>query len=484
MPGYGRAARVMQVKPEANDADLLRMTSVARLTTTCARRSLLLVAAASTLVLPIATATPTSATTPVAHYLSCTGNDANTGVGPAAAWKTMARANTALLLPGDSLLLQRGCGWNNDRLDLSWTGSAAAPIRVGAYGDPALPRPLIRNGSNQNVLVTGSYLVIDSLQVRHDPALVSTCGQPLGSYVGFNFKNGANHNVLTRSRASGEMAGVNLAASSSATRVTGNELIGNNVVKTIGTSNDLGAWGVLVGSNDNEISGNLFQDNRSVCTMSNGKFASNSVELYAASRNSVHHNRSVNDRVFSELGSSSTIKSTNNAYAYNVFSSTVPGSRFITTRGALDQYGPVWGTTLVHNTTYQRGVDSQGVVCSKGCVATVLTMRANLIWADTKVLYADTSVAATTNLLWAANGAPKVQLEKRLADGSLQRFSLDPSNLLADPRLTNTASGNFVPTLSSPALDRDTLATLFTTDIAGTSVPSYGAADIGALERP
>jgi hypothetical protein len=419
------------------------------------------------------------------YFVSCVGNDANGGQSGATAWRTLTRANKAVLRPGDSLVLMRGCAWNGERLDLIWAGTVDNPIHVGAYGDSSLPRPLIRNGSNQNVKVTGSYLVIDSLQVKHDAVQISSCGQPIGSYVGFNFKDGATHNTLTRSRASGEMAGVNLASTSNHTRVIGNELIGNNVMKSIGTSNDLGAWGMLVGGNDNEVASNLFQDNRSVCKMSNGRYASNSVELYAASRNAVHHNRSINDRVFSELGSSSTTKSSNNSFADNVFSSTVPSSRFITTRGALDAtYGPVLATSLSHNTAYQTGSDSQGVVCSKGCDNTILSMRGNVLWAETKVIYADAPLAAWLNILWSSDGTPTVQDERRQADGTLVRYALSSSNMLVDPRLENPATGRFLPTLSSPALDRDGAAPPYPTDFAGTLVPQNAAADVGSLERP
>jgi hypothetical protein len=219
--------------------------------------------------------------------------------------------------------------------------------------------------------------------------------------------------------------------------------------------------------------------------MSNGRYASNSVEFYAASRNAVHHNRSINDRVFSELGSSSTTKSSSNSFADNVFSSTVPSSRFITTRGALDAtYGPVLATSLSHNTAYQTGSDSQGVVCSKGCDNTILSMRGNILWAETKVIYADAPLAAWLNILWSSDGTPTVQDERRKADGTLVRYALPASNMLVDPRLEGPATGRFLPTLSSPALDRDSATPPYPTDFAGTLVPQNAAADVGSLERP
>ena len=75
-------------------------------------------------------------------------------------------------------------------------------------------------------------------------------------------------------------------------------------MESYGTNNDLGAWGVNIIGNDNEVAYNLFSNNSAVCI--NGKGASNSVEIFAGSNNNIHDNNSFNDRVFSELGSSAT----------------------------------------------------------------------------------------------------------------------------------------------------------------------------------
>src|SRR4051794_35852731 len=273
-------------------------------------------------------------------YVNCSsGKDTNPGTA-AAPWKSLAKASAATLQPGDQLLLARGCVWNGQRLDASWAGTAAAPITVGAYGDG--PRPIIKNGANQNVKVTGSYIVLDSLESDNDPRDRDPCGQPLGSYYGFNFTGGAHDNTLQNSVTSGSTAGVHLADSSRATRILSNVITGNNVMESYGTNNDLGAWGVNIISNDNEVAYNLISNNSAVCI--NGKGASNSVEIFAGSNNNIHDNNSFNDRVFTELGSSATDKSVNNTFADNLFVTNWTNSRFITTRGAGDtSFGPVSG---------------------------------------------------------------------------------------------------------------------------------------------
>src|SRR6476659_7846450 len=201
---------------------------------------------------------------------------------------------------------------------------------------------------------------------------------------------------------------------------------------SFGTSNDLCAWGVSIVSSDNEIANNLFSNNSAVCINGNG--ASNSLEIFAGSNNNIHDNNSFNDRVFTELGSSAAVTSTNNTFNGNLFVTSWANSRFITTRGAGDtSYGPVVGTNVVHNTTFQTGAGSQAVVCSLGCNSSVLSMSANVLWAEEKALYADAPFDLGRNLMWNSAGAPFAQLK----GGSIAGF------VVADPAFLNPASGDY-----------------------------------------
>ncbi|MEP7112658.1 MAG: hypothetical protein ABI862_05295, partial [Ilumatobacteraceae bacterium] len=258
------------------------------------------------------------------------------------------------------------------------------------------------------------------------------CGQPLGEYYGFNFGGGAHDNTLINSVSSGSTAGVHLGSASRATRVISNVFTGNNVLESYGTNNDLGAWGVDIISDDNEIAYNLFSNNTSVCT--NGKGASNSIEIFTGSNNNIHDNNSFNDRVFTELGSSSTIKSTNNRFSSNLFVTSRPDSRFIVTRGAKDAtYGPVSATSVVGNTTFQTGPRSQSVICSLGCSADILSLSSNVLVAEEKVMYADAPFALGRNLTWNSTGTPFAQV----AGGGTGNL------VVANPGFADPASNNF-----------------------------------------
>lgn len=75
------------------------------------------------------------------YYVSQSGgNDGNSGLTSALAWKTLAKASTVTLNAGDSILLQAGDTWNEE-LQPKGSGTAGNPIYIGSYG--AGNKPLI-----------------------------------------------------------------------------------------------------------------------------------------------------------------------------------------------------------------------------------------------------------------------------------------------------------------------------------------------------
>ncbi|MBA3251621.1 MAG: hypothetical protein H0T66_15265 [Geodermatophilaceae bacterium] len=373
--------------------------------------------------------------------------------------------------PGDRLLVQRGCVWDGERLDLGWNGTASSPIVVATYGDSRDPRPVIQNGGWTNVRIDGSYLDVSSLSVRHDrPRTVRACGQPIGDYYGFVLADGAHHNVLRGSRATREMAGLLLSRGSSYNTVTRNEFVGNNVMETFGTDKDLGAWGMTLNGHHQEVSDNVFRDNKAECPNAEGIIYSKSVNLYAARHNEIHHNFST-DRVFSELGSSDTEVSEDNLYAYNVFLPTLPSARFIVTRGAGDAaYGPVLSTRVLNNSVYAPAEDGQGTVCVKGCGPGILTVRSNVLYTSSTVMFADDTFAEGNNILWTTSGPPRLPFEPSNSD------------VFADPRLRDPSGGDLSLTAASPAVDASTSSSPYRYDFDHTRVPQGDAPDIGAYE--
>jgi hypothetical protein len=410
----------------------------------------------------------------VSYYVDCgpNGSDSYAGTSKTAAWKTVTRANSAPLGPGDRLLLRRGCVWNSQRLEAGWTGLSTAPIVISAYGKGA--KPLIKNGLNQDVRVTGSWQIFDHLSVSFDATQFTTCGEPLGDHYGFNFQPGAHDNTIRWSEAFGEMAGIHIAAGASKNRVLHNDIHDNRVLVSFNANPevDQGAWGVLVNGDYNEIAYNSFHDNAAVCQNQGWVLRSKSINIYAAVGNSIHHNLST-DRVFAELGSSATVRTSGTQFAYNVFASARDDSRFVTTRGPLDHsWGPVYGTTVSHNTMYQTGSGSQGVVCGLGCDATILTLESNVVWAEWKGLYSDLPVSNSGNVFWNTAGDPLIDSPQ-----------IDPSTEIANPEFVDPAADNFRVLATSPAVDSGAPVGTWRQDFYGTPLPQGSSIDRGATEQ-
>lgn len=427
------------------------------------------------------TNTPEAQTiTGTAYYVDCwAGSDQNSGKSPSSAWKTLTRANKATLLPGDGLLLKRGCTWTGS-LEAKWTGTATSPITISAYGGGDLP--IIQNAGNyaSHVRVSGSYQVIEFLFLKKtNPNRDPNCNnQSYGWYWGFGFANGSSYNTVRYSKATGMTAGVYLNDNAHHNKILNNELYANNVMGVLdpAPSNDVGAWGINLHGTDNEIAYNYLHDNLASCSYDYG-FEGSAIELFKAQRNKIHHNKSINDKVFSELGGDSTRKSADNTFAFNLYTSNKKGAEFLVVTGYGDtKFGPVLRTKMYNNTIHLTHATSEGVICSRGCSPEILEMRNNIIWAEWKVAFADGPFAESNNVFWNSAGKPLVQF---------QNFTMSSTDIMANPLFVDRLAWNFHLKSNSPAKDRGSSIPKhagYLTDYDGISIWVGAAADAGIFE--
>jgi hypothetical protein len=402
------------------------------------------------------------------------GNDASAGTSQDTAWKNVSRAVSAKLNPGDQLLLKRGCTWSQ-QLSAHWNGTASSPIVIGAYGSGDLP--MLQNSTDGNVRISGSYLTIEDLQTSNTPNSYGSfdpqCpSQPVGWVVGFNFVT-ANHVTVENSVATHEAIGVAFNVNATNNHVLNNQLINNDgawepIAKTL-----RGGTGVLLEGTENEIGGNLFEGNSTHCNAE-----SNSVELYTASNSNIHDNTSLGDKVFLEAGSITSFQSSNNTIAYNLHSTGVANSRFVVTRGAGAQFGPVWNTTVLNNTVYDTGEDAQGVICSS-CGTNVLRMENNIIDVATKALYVGgSSMIESNDIFWSPKGQPP-------RNNFVQNWKMSGTSKTVDPAFADPSTNDFHLLSSSPANGAgsvDSITAGYTADLDGNTVPQNGPVDIGAYQ--
>ena len=72
------------------------------------------------------------------YVSSSTGNDSNSGTSSTLPWKTLDKANSIKLAPGDKLLLKRGDMWEGT-ITINGSGTESNPVMLAAYGSGANP---------------------------------------------------------------------------------------------------------------------------------------------------------------------------------------------------------------------------------------------------------------------------------------------------------------------------------------------------------
>ncbi|NLE80815.1 MAG: hypothetical protein GX610_14775, partial [Rhodococcus sp.] len=192
-----------------------------------------------------------------------------------------------------------------------------------------------------------------------------------------------------------------------------------------------------------------------------------------------HHNISIEDTTFSEIGGSDIRRAAENTYAMNVYVSTHENSEFLVLRGAAGHFGPTPGTRVFNNSVYlSHPGETQGIVCYSGCGPDILEVRNNAIWVEWKGLYADAPFAETNNLYWRGNGHPLLQF---FGEGN----AMDESSLIADPLFRDVAGFDLRPAAGSPLIGAGVAVDVaFDRDAAGVVIDEAQGVDIGAYRRP
>jgi len=400
------------------------------------------------------------------YYIDCNGgNDGNSGQQPSQAWRSLARANQATLYPGDDLLLRRGCAWTGP-LNARWSGMSEAPITIESYGSGALPT--IQN-AHDNIVVTGSYLIFDSLATRADaPAHDLGCdNNPMGWRVGFRFTSGSSNDIVRNSIASNQFYGIDVEQGSSHNQFLNNQLVNNNM-KSDTLSADSGGVGIVLGGDDNRVAFNYITGS-DICSRFYGRDGTG-VEVYGGKNNTVDHNTSIDNNNFTELGNARTA---NNTFAYNYVRAYQTQANFLVVHGTQDSDGPTYNTRVYNNSVYLSGSQSYAIQCAQGCGPDVLTFENNIVWAEDRIGYADAAFTEGNNIYWRSDGRPPVW------------FPTGATSQIANPQYVDVSRGDLHLQLTSPARARgnwDAVNLDFATDLDGNTVPQGNGPTIGAYE--
>lgn len=144
-------------------------------------------------------------------YLSPSGSDSADGTSPQTAWRTLARADSARLRPGDHLLLEGGKRFSGQiRLGAREAGKPADPVRIGSYGSGRAT--IASSGESAIVIYDTSGVVIDGLNLTGEsPAARESDGIKLYSNLPAGHTR-LRHVVIAHVNVSGFTYGISIGA--------------------------------------------------------------------------------------------------------------------------------------------------------------------------------------------------------------------------------------------------------------------------------
>lgn len=404
-------------------------------------------------VLTGALAAPVRAATVRTFYVDpLKGADANAGTTAARPWRTLTRATSAVLAPGDTLRLLAG-RTHVGSLTLAASGTASAPILLTSYGSGTAP--VVTGGTC--VTVTGSRVVVRGIEVRG-------C-----AYGGVTLR--AAWGVVDRVVARGSIAGVYVAPSATDSTITGSTLLDNRtMVIRSGSNDDYGAHGVLVEGDRTTIAATTISGHHAASP--DYGVDGSAIEVFGAVGTRIHHVRARDNKAFLELGGAPGNLASDTVLAWSEVTGSLDHQDFLVTRGAGEVFGPVTGTLVEHTTVRLTGSDAIGVGCYGGCGTDVLTVRNSIVDVDGGWSNADGPYVSQGNLYAGWWGGP-----------------LGASDLRATPGFVDAAAGDLRLTATSPAVDSGLTSSLaWRTDLAGRSAADGDgdgrcAPDRGAWER-
>lgn len=374
-------------------------------------------------------------------YVSASGSDARNGRSRRTAWRTLARVNAARLQPGDKVLFRSRDQWAG-QLRIGASGAAGSPIVFGSYGRGVGPTFLPR-GNRRCIVVSAEHVALRRLRVTRCVFGISVFG---------------DHVRVERARLTHNGVGVRLESEADASVVAGSRFARNNtmVVNTPGGDDDWGAMAILVAGEGADVHHNVIAG--SIADSHDYGQDGAAIEIFGGRDSRIHHNLSIDNKTFSELGNDDSAR---NTFFHNVVRATIPSASFLAIHGHGRTFGPVRGTVAYNNSVYLAGSSSPGIWCG-GCASDVLVLRNN-------------AMKVTGGYSW--RGADEAY---NIVDGDYVHGSLGPGSRRANPLFVSKKNLRLQP--RSPAIDAGTDMGA-RVDFVGVSIPQGRAPDVGAYER-
>jgi hypothetical protein len=235
-------------------------------------------------------------------------------------WRSISQVNAHVksLLPGDTVFFKKGQSFAGTLMVLS-SGNMNHPIVYTHYGVGALP--IFSNDVSDVInLKNVHHVIIDGIKIiDHSISITDHSVTAKISYA-INVDN-ANHCTIRNCDISLVGVGISVSQGSDFTTIEGNyihnlRMVRNTPVKD-NPNDDYGANPVVVGSSNNNVISNYFED----CWASSFDygFDGGAIEMFGTEMNGnkIMYNTALNCNGFIEIGSDDVGQAVNNTIAYN-----------------------------------------------------------------------------------------------------------------------------------------------------------------------
>ena len=232
-------------------------------------------------------------------------------------WKTIDDVNngTTFLNPGDMILFKRGEAFSG-KLKIVRSGTLGKPIVYGNYGSGSLPEfdNSVINISNNEFIVIDGIKITDKSMDQKDHSI------PANIRYAININNSPNC-TIKNCDISLVGIGISVTKGSNYTTITGNNIYNLRMVRNtpaiVNADDDFGANPMVIGSSNNTISYNRFEDCWAVSY--DYGYDGGAVEFFGdtMNNNKILYNTAINCNGFIEIGSNTKGIASDNIIGYN-----------------------------------------------------------------------------------------------------------------------------------------------------------------------
>ncbi|MCL5125778.1 MAG: right-handed parallel beta-helix repeat-containing protein [Deltaproteobacteria bacterium] len=386
---------------------------------------------------------------------SAGGSDSNPGTSGDQAWQTLAPVHAHRFLPGDIVRLKRGSRWYGG-LVIDDSGEEGNPITFTSYGEgesPVILNPGDMDSWTRVVVIKADWIVLDGLKVMdsHD--------------AGIFISPGSDHNIIRNIEATDVGFGVVIKGQKNL--ITNSYIHDLHIVRSTPAENDdFGAVGIVIADSYNEVANNRIIN----CIAPSLDYGvdGGAVEWWSyADNNYVHHNWTINNNGFLEVGGGSA---RDNLVSYNV---SINNRRFSTLHLDGKFSSIVTNFRIENNTIVEMNTDKEWgwVVFNFGGDP------------DSKTFIVRNNVISVQKLKAVSNKNTFTHDHNlyQLGYGTKVGFVLGPGEMIDDPLFVNPLSLDFHLQPLSPAINAG-ISLGYTVDFENRPVPVDGAPDLSAFE--